>query len=164
MNQGNYTVDDDTKAFNQLLEKLGVTPIKHPDGFARRCMKNLAGREEINKLSGDYTKQQNVLLRLKRENEHLKGAIGREIKLNKKLNTKLQNRKNLSQVDREIIREKLFTEQAGICALCGESMNPDKTDIDHIIPVSKGGSNDIANLQLACASCNRSKGNKILIK
>lgn len=31
--------------------------------------------------------------------------------------------------------------------------------VDHIIPVSKGGTNDESNLRWACRSCNCSRGN-----
>lgn len=35
-----------------------------------------------------------------------------------------------------------------------------KLTVDHKIPRSKGGSNDISNLVLACYDCNREKGSK----
>jgi len=35
-------------------------------------------------------------------------------------------------------------------------------EIDHIVPISAGGSNDTENLALSCRQCNRGKGVKIL--
>lgn len=48
------------------------------------------------------------------------------------------------------------------CSLCGEPM-PDVSDIevDHVIPVSKGGSDDPENLKLAHSRCNLKKGNRV---
>mgnify|MGYP001355667372 FL=1 len=50
--------------------------------------------------------------------------------------------------------------QGGVCTYCGTSDGP--FDLDHIYPVSRGGSNEPSNLTLACASCNRSKGARTL--
>jgi len=48
---------------------------------------------------------------------------------------------------------------ASVCTYCGSS---DKIEIDHIVPLSKGGRHSIGNLTPACRSCNGSKGNKFL--
>jgi 5-methylcytosine-specific restriction endonuclease McrA len=47
--------------------------------------------------------------------------------------------------------------QAGFCAYCGRL---EKLTIDHIIPVTKGGTNYIWNICLACDRCNKSKNNR----
>jgi 5-methylcytosine-specific restriction endonuclease McrA len=47
------------------------------------------------------------------------------------------------------------------CYLCGEK---DSEHIDHIIPLSRGGSHSIGNLLGACSACNLSKGAKLLIQ
>lgn len=45
------------------------------------------------------------------------------------------------------------------CAICKQPMTFDKCNIDHIIPVSKGGQHTMANLQLTHIRCNLLKGN-----
>jgi len=48
------------------------------------------------------------------------------------------------------------------CSYCGVDAVKSALEIDHIIPISRGGSNDFINLVTACKSCNRGKYNKIL--
>ena len=43
------------------------------------------------------------------------------------------------------------------CAACRVQLNG-KGEIDHILPLSRGGSNNRKNLQLLCRKCNASKG------
>jgi len=52
---------------------------------------------------------------------------------------------------------KLFVWQrdGGRCVKCGGQQN---LEFDHIIPVTKGGSNTARNIQLLCEKCNRAKG------
>ena len=61
------------------------------------------------------------------------------------------------------IVEQLKKENMNKCNICGREFSEEcLPEIDHIIPVSLGGSDDINNLQLVCSFCNRRKGNKIV--
>lgn len=55
----------------------------------------------------------------------------------------------------------LYAEQQGQCAYCGIRLF-DEYQHDHVIPLSRGGSDYITNILLSCATCNQSKGNKSL--
>lgn len=45
------------------------------------------------------------------------------------------------------------------CAYCG---SPDDIEIDHVIPITRGGVHEPGNVVPACRSCNRDKGNQLL--
>ena len=55
--------------------------------------------------------------------------------------------------------QKMFSEQCGRCKSCDADISSGY-EIDHIMPISKGGTNWPSNLQLLCKPCNRSKGSK----
>ncbi len=52
-------------------------------------------------------------------------------------------------------RQTVFQKTDGICHYCASSAET----IDHMVPLSRGGSNDIENLIGACKKCNGDKGN-----
>jgi len=56
------------------------------------------------------------------------------------------------------IRKLVFERDKYKCTYCGKVGG--KLEPDHIIPISKGGTNDIINLTTACLKCNRQKKDK----
>ena len=62
------------------------------------------------------------------------------------------------------LREKILNRDNRTCQNCkktAESFREIKLHIDHIIPVSKGGTDNEDNLQVLCSSCNLIKKNYI---
>ena len=59
------------------------------------------------------------------------------------------------------VRKYVFERDKNQCQSCGKQYGETSLTIDHIIPLSRGGSNDISNLQTLCFSCNRKKSDKI---
>lgn len=53
-----------------------------------------------------------------------------------------------------------FTAQRGRCYWCGKKVGK-KYDVDHVIPLSRGGSNGPDNIVIACPHCNRTKHNQM---
>lgn len=56
------------------------------------------------------------------------------------------------------VREYLLAKWGRCCAYCGTSGVP--LNIDHIHPRSRGGSDRVSNLTIACIPCNQAKNNK----
>jgi len=62
----------------------------------------------------------------------------------------------VSKKDRDLV----FKRDNFTCKYCSKSSPEVELEIDHIIPVVKGGSNDLGNLQTLCKDCNERKGDK----
>lgn len=59
---------------------------------------------------------------------------------------------------RHLVR--LIVRQGAVCGICDERLPEDEAmiDIDHVIPISHGGNDDVENLQAVCHGCNLRKG------
>lgn len=55
---------------------------------------------------------------------------------------------------------RLLVRQKNACAVCRCDIGKKKHTVDHIVPLARGGSNAIENIQLLCATCNKQKGTK----
>lgn len=60
----------------------------------------------------------------------------------------------------KVVREAVLARDGKKCAYCKTVSG--KFHIDHIVPVAKGGSDDLTNLTVACAGCNLSKSDLAL--
>lgn len=56
--------------------------------------------------------------------------------------------------------DRIWKAQKCKCAICKVKLKRDELEVDHITPLTKGGSNRPSNLQALCKSCNASKGAK----
>ena len=59
------------------------------------------------------------------------------------------------------VREYVFERDSYACQSCGKDQKTVSLQVDHIIPLAKGGSNDISNLQTLCSRCNQQKSDRI---
>jgi 5-methylcytosine-specific restriction endonuclease McrA len=79
-----------------------------------------------------------------RLNDHFDRAI--KIKMRKRFDNKSRG-----------LKRKLIERDGEHCASCEKS---ESLVIDHVVSISRGGTNDIENLQLLCNTCNEKKGAK----
>lgn len=78
-------------------------------------------------------------------------------------NVQLQNRRARKQLaggsfDESDVKH-LLSAQRGMCCYCGCTMGGKHT-VEHLVPLSRGGTNWPSNLALACGPCNARKGAK----
>lgn len=59
------------------------------------------------------------------------------------------------------VRKYVFERDLYQCKSCGKTHLETVLNIDHIIPLARGGSNDISNLQTLCRSCNQRKKDRL---
>lgn len=99
--------------------------------------------------------QQNRDKILARHLAYVKSERGRLVMKN--LNHKRRSR----AVDNRTVSHKdLMRLLSSPCANCGH----ESTNLDHIVPIARGGRHSVGNLQPLCKPCNSSKGSKFLVE
>lgn len=58
-------------------------------------------------------------------------------------------------------KKTIYAKANGKCAICGKPVKFKEMTVDHRVPLTKGGTNDLGNLQLAHLSCNRAKADML---
>jgi 5-methylcytosine-specific restriction endonuclease McrA len=67
----------------------------------------------------------------------------------------IQKQRNWVSSRRKRLLVELAERDGPGCTWCGDT---ERLQIDHVVPVSDGGGNELANLRLACGDCNASRG------
>lgn len=55
-------------------------------------------------------------------------------------------------------RAEILERDLGLCGICGDPVDPANYHVDHVIPMTKGGTHEPDNVQVAHPFCNLSKG------
>lgn len=66
----------------------------------------------------------------------------------------------LPRRDIKFTRQNVIVRDKYICAYCGKKFKMDKLTIDHIVPKSRGGTNQWDNTVSACKPCNSTKADR----
>lgn len=83
----------------------------------------------------------------------IEGASRRNIVAHPKGNRRIRVGKKVVQ--------KLFVMQEGYCAYCSADLRNIEYHVEHILPLSYGGSNKLHNLALSCPPCNLTASAKV---
>jgi hypothetical protein len=59
------------------------------------------------------------------------------------------------------IRHEVFKRDNYKCTECGATNETTQLHVDHFIPISKGGTDELANLRTLCKTCNLEKSNLV---
>lgn len=107
--------------------------------------------------------EQHDKITLLRSNAHRAAEIRQAITKLDQLQRRVDSRTGTTVKRAEIARDydRIFLDlgrRDGFhCQHCRETRN---LEIDHVVPLSRGGSNDFGNLQILCKSCNCRKGDR----
>lgn len=86
-------------------------------------------------------------------------------KLRERIREYKQTHPESTKKEPKIHRKKLKTHKKltgnEVCTYCGVKLSTYTATLDHVIPLSRGGSDDPINLVWCCKKCNHSKGNRL---
>ncbi len=116
---------------------------KNPDKMSAYNLKHKERRKELNKIWLENNPDK------------------RKLYVKVSCNNRRARRKNIGgRVSVARINSLLF-KQWNLCYWCYEQLN-DKYEIEHVVPISKGGTNSEENIVIACSLCNKQKHAKLV--
>lgn len=58
------------------------------------------------------------------------------------------------------LRSLILYRDGAYCYICNKNLTKNEISLDHLVPLSSGGSNCLSNLKVCCKACNQIKSNK----
>lgn len=160
-------VEDAVSRRSELLDTVALLTVKNPKiaAFDRRSL----FPDEIADFFGvPVSEVRGVLTRGRRSDSVSKRDLWRLLVAGAELRGKqlsdFEARLTVVRRQRTIIpkltRQLMKQRDCGRCRYCGRAVSDDATT-DHVIPKSRGGSDEIDNLVISCTPCNNRKGRKL---
>lgn len=87
------------------------------------------------------------------------GTGGTRAQLRNEYEASRRARKKGQFVER-VSRSVVWNRDGGICHVCGLIANPDGWELDHVVPISRGGEHSYANTAVSHPKCNHLKGDR----
>lgn len=156
--QAAFDAEEKAKIENEIeLTKLWIEKNKITD--AQEELINLK-RKETNQKERELQVKEDKFLEIETELERTKAELEAiyDTEIYKLGVQAVERKKMTANLKKFILERDDYT-----CQVCGASLHNDfnlKLEVDHIVPISKGGKTDPSNLQTLCRKCNRSKGAK----
>ncbi len=138
--------EDIDKSRTQYRAKYNDNPEKHREHRRNSYRRNIEGERRY---SAEYTRSERGKQRFKRYYERHP--------------EKNQNRRALERLAGEYTAREwieLKEKYNYTCLCCGKREPEIRLTVDHVIPISRGGSNTIENIQPLCITCNKKKHTK----
>lgn len=134
-------------------------------------------REAIKQIRGDIIKREEALARIapeaiaerrrrKIERQMVTGPLWKarnpdKVRAYKRAWNSRRRKRMARKADRGTSKMWLYSMSARVisCYWCGGKTRKGGRNVDHIVPISKGGTNESSNLCIACVDCNAKKSN-----
>ncbi len=106
--------------------------------------------QDIN-LATRFPDSKKALEKVQKATKKLKGYQIINLENNKKVEESIKTKRRQFSVTE---KNRIYNKGKGRCAICGKFVPYDAFTVDHIIPLAKGGTNELNNLQCTCKTCN----------
>lgn len=152
-----YCLREDGKQY-QLERRKNPEVVAHEREYDRR--RYLLIREQKLKRHREYERQPEVKARRKAYSFDYERTPERRLKRRARAAIQHSKRRNAAGRYSSADVRLLLRSQKGLCWWCGKPAG-ENYEVDHRIPLSRGGSNYPENLCISCFDCNRSKHDKL---